>query len=59
MAKAEKLAIMNDGKTVGSCLRAPDGTVTLTLTPGAVSGLTPEILLKSVGETLQKVRLLG
>jgi len=59
VAKAEKLAIVNDGKTVGSCLRAPDGTVTLTLTSDAVSGLTPDILLKSVAETLQKVRMLG
>lgn len=58
-AKAEKLAIQSDGKTVGSCLRAPDGTVTLTLLPGAVSGLPSEALLKSVAETLQKVRLLG
>ncbi len=59
VAKAEKLTIVNDGRTVGTCLRAPDGTVTLTLTAGAVSSLTPDILLKSVAETLQKVRLLG
>lgn len=58
-AKPEKLAIRSDGKTVGSCLRAPDGTVTLTLLPGAVSGLPAEALLKSIAETLQSVKLLG
>ncbi len=58
-AKPEKLAIESEGKTVGSCLRAPDGTIKLTLLPGTVSELAPEALLKSMSETLQKVRLLG
>ena len=58
-AKPEKLAIESEGKTVGSCLRAPDGTIKLTLLPGTVSELAPEALLKSMSEILQKVRLLG
>ncbi|NVM90354.1 ParB family chromosome partitioning protein [Variovorax sp. SG517] len=59
VAKPEKLAITCDGQTVGSCLRAPDGTVTLTLLPGPVAGLPSEALLKSLAETLQRVKLLG
>ncbi|MDP9606515.1 UNVERIFIED_ORG: ParB family chromosome partitioning protein [Variovorax paradoxus] len=58
-AKPEKLAIQSEGKTVGACVRAADGTVTLTLLPGAVSELASDALLKSMAETLQKVRLLG
>ncbi|SOE06214.1 chromosome partitioning protein, ParB family [Variovorax sp. YR752] len=58
-AKPEKLALLNEGKTVGSCLRAPDGAVTLTLLPGPVSDLPTDVLLKCVAEALQKVKLLG
>ncbi len=58
VAKPEKLAIQSDGKTVGSCQRAPDGSVTLTLLPGAMSEVASDALVRSVAETLQRVRLL-
>jgi len=58
-AKPEKLVIQSDGKTLGSCQRGVDGTVTLTLLPGAMSEVASDALVRSVAETLQRVRLLG
>lgn len=57
--KPEKLVIQAEGKTIGSCQRAVDGTLTLTLAPIAMSEVHAEALLKSMADVLQRVRVLG
>ena len=58
-AKPQKIAIHNEGRAVGSCVRAVDGAVTLTLLPSAVEGPPSESLVKAIADVLHKVQLLG
>lgn len=58
-AKAEKIAIRTEGKSVGSCQRAVNGTVTITLLPNAITDVSPEALAVSISEVLAKLRALG
>jgi ParB family chromosome partitioning protein len=53
-AKAEKIAIQSQGKTVGSCQRAVNGTVTLL--PSAITDVPPELLSAPISDVLGKLR---
>lgn len=55
-AKAEKIAIRSEGKSVGSCQRAVNGTVTISLLPSAITDVQPEALSASISEVLAKLR---
>lgn len=54
--KPEKIAIRSDGKALGSCQRAANGTVTISLLPSAVTDVPPEVLSVSISEVLAKLR---
>ncbi|MDH6590672.1 ParB family chromosome partitioning protein, partial [Variovorax sp. TBS-050B] len=58
-AKPQKIAIQSEGRTLGSCVRATDGTVTLTLLPSVAGEPPSDALMKSLAQALQKVQLLG
>jgi ParB family chromosome partitioning protein len=58
-AKAEKIAIQSQGKTVGSCQRAVNGTVTISLLPSAITDVPPELLSAPISDVLGKLRTLG
>jgi ParB family chromosome partitioning protein len=58
-AKAEKIAIVSQGKTVGSCQRALNGAVTLSLLPSAMTDVPAEVLSASVADVLGRLRALG
>jgi ParB family chromosome partitioning protein len=54
--KAQKLAVQSQGKTLGSCQRAVNGSVTITLLANALTEVPPEALSASISDVLEKVR---
>lgn len=58
-AKPQKIAIQSEGRALGSCVRAVDGSVTLTLLPSVAAEPPSESLMKALTEALQKVQVLG